>query len=115
MKQGYGHAKTALSDLLDKQPLVIGAVGVAIGAAVAGAFPVTSVENEWAGPSSDDVKAEVQARAAAVSDKALGRIDDLNSEVRGVAEDTVGRVKRAGQDAVAAARETIGASSTQHR
>jgi len=111
MQQGYGQAKTALSDLLDKQPLVLGAVGLAIGAAVAGAFPVSDIENEWAGPSSGDVKREVQARAAAVSDKARDKIDDLSAEVRGVAEDTVDRVKRAGQNAVAAARETVGAGT----
>jgi hypothetical protein len=111
MQQGYGQAKSALSDLLDRQPLVLGAVGLAIGAAVAGAFPVSDIENEWAGPTSDDVKREVQARAAAVSDQARGRIDDLSSEVRGVAGDTVDRVKRAGQNAVAAARETIGAGA----
>jgi len=111
MQQGYGQAKTALSDLLDKQPLVLGAVGLAIGAAVAGAFPVSDIENEWAGPSSDDVKREVQARAAAVSDKARDKIGDLSAEVRGVAEDTVDRVKRAGQNAVAAARETVGAGT----
>ena len=112
MKQGYGQAQSALSDLLDKQPLVLGAVGLAIGAAVASAFPVSSLENEWAGPSSDDMKAEVQARAAAVSDKALDSISDLSSDVRGAAEDTVERVKRAGQDAVTAAREKVGAPST---
>jgi len=111
MQQGYGQAKTALSDLLDKQPLVLGAVGLAIGAAVAGAFPASDIENEWAGPSSDDVKREVQARAAAVSDKARDKIGDLSAEVRGVAEDTVDRVKRAGQNAVAAARETVGAGA----
>ena len=111
MKQGYGQAQSVLSDLLDKQPLMLGAVGIAIGAAVAGAFPVTSVENEWAGPVSDDVKAEVQARAAAVSDKARRSVDDLASEVRGVAVDTGERVKRAGQDAVAAARQKAGATS----
>ncbi len=112
LRQGYGQAQSALSKLLDKQPLVLGAVGVAIGAAVAGAFPVTGVENEWAGPSSDDVKAEVQARATAVSEKARGGIGDLASEVRGVAEDTVDRVKRAGKDAVAAARQKATAAST---
>jgi hypothetical protein len=113
MQQGYGQAKTALSDFLDKQPLALGAVGLAIGAAVAGAFPVSSMENEWAGPSSDEVKAEVQARASAVADKARGGIDDLGFEARGVAEDTVDRAKRAGQNAVAAARETIGAGSPE--
>jgi hypothetical protein len=111
MKQGYGQAQSALSELLDKQPLVLGAVGVAIGAAVAGAFPVTSVESEWAGPTSDDVKAEVQARATAVSEKARRSANDLVSEVRNVADDTAERVKRAGRDAVAAALEKTGATS----
>ena len=111
MKQAYGQTQSALSDLLDKQPLVLGAVGVAIGAAVAGAFPVTSVENEWAGPTSDDVRAEVQARATAVSEKARRSADDLVSEVRNVADDTAERVKRAGQDAVAAALEKTSANS----
>jgi len=113
MQQGYGQAKTALSNVLDRQPMVLGAVGLAIGAAVAGAFPVSDLENEWAGPSSDDVRNEIQTRAAAVSDKFLGRIDDLNSEARGVAEDTLERVKRAGQNAVTAARGTMGAGSTE--
>ncbi len=111
MKQGYGQAQSALSDLLDKQPLVLGAVGLVIGAAVAGAFPLTSVENEWAGPSSDNVKTEVQARATAVSEKARSSVDHLTSEARGVAEDTAERVKRAGQDAVAAALQKVGATS----
>jgi hypothetical protein len=111
MKKGYGQAQSALSELLDKQPLVLGAVGVAIGAAVAGAFPLSTVENQWAGPSSDDVKAEVHARATAVSEHARRSADDLASEVRGVADDTVQRVKRAGQDAVAAALQKTGATS----
>ena len=113
VQQGYGQAKTVLSDLLDKQPLVLGAVGLAIGAAVAGAFAVSDVENEWAGPASDNVKAEVQARAAAIADKARGTIDDLGSEARVVADDTVDRVKRAGQNAVSAVRETIGAGTSE--
>jgi hypothetical protein len=112
VKKGYATAQSALSGLLDRQPLVLGAVGVAIGAAMAGAVPVTSLENEWAGPSSDDIKADVQARAAAASTKVRSRIDDLASEGRGIAEDTVDRFKRAGQDAVAAARQKAGATST---
>ena len=111
MKKVYGPAQSALSELLDKQPLVLGAVGVAIGAAVAGAFPLTTVENQWAGPSSDNVKAEVQTRATAVSEKARSSVGHLASEVRGVADDTAERVKRAGQDAVAAALQKTGATS----
>jgi hypothetical protein len=112
VKKGYAAAQSTLSDLLDRQPLVLGAVGVAIGAAMAGAVPVTNLENEWAGPSSDDIKADVQTRAVAASAKVRSRIGDLASESRGIAEDTVDRFKRAGQDAVAAARQKAGATST---
>lgn len=112
VKKGYATAQSTLSDLLDRQPLVLGAVGVAIGAAMASAVPVTDLENEWAGPSSDDIKADIQTRAAAASAKVRSGVGDLASDSRGIAEDTVDRFKRAGQDAVAAARQKAGATPT---
>jgi len=42
-------------------------VGLAIGAAVAGAFRTSDLENEWVGKLSDDVKADLNTRAGAVS------------------------------------------------
>ena len=45
-----------LSDLFRSQPLAIGAVGLAIGAAIAAAFPTTETETEYLGKTSEFVK-----------------------------------------------------------
>jgi hypothetical protein len=110
LAESYGQAQSALSDLLERQPLVLGAVGLAIGAAVAGAVPITSPENEWAGPTSDEVKSEIMSRASAVSENARESISTLGSETRGIAEETMDRVVRTGREAAAAAREKAGAA-----
>jgi len=66
-KEAFKKARSSLADVLDRQPLVLGAVGLAIGAAVAGAFRTSDLENEWVGKLSDDVKADLNTRAGAVS------------------------------------------------
>ena len=42
-------ARSSLSNIFERQPLVLGAIGLAIGAAVAGAFETSEIENEWVG------------------------------------------------------------------
>jgi hypothetical protein len=53
-KETLGEAQSSLSDLLDRQPLDLGAIGVAIGATVAGALATSNVEDEWSENVSDD-------------------------------------------------------------
>jgi hypothetical protein len=52
-----------LSDLLDRQPLVLGGIGLALGVAVASAFTASDLENEWVGEVSDRLKEDLKARA----------------------------------------------------
>lgn len=53
------HAKRAaqqrLSETLDRDPLIIGALGLVVGAAIGAAIPATRVENRYAGPLRDKV------------------------------------------------------------
>jgi hypothetical protein len=42
-------ARSSLSDILERQPLAVGVIGLVIGAAVAGAFQTSGIENVWAG------------------------------------------------------------------
>ena len=58
---------SSLANMFERQPLVLGAIGLAIGAAVAGALRTSDLENQWVGDLSDDVKADLNTRAAAVS------------------------------------------------
>jgi hypothetical protein len=51
--------QSTLSDLLERHPLVLGAIGLAVGTAVAGAIKASDLENEWVGEFSDNVKADL--------------------------------------------------------
>ena len=55
-KEFLAKAQSSLADLLERQPLVLGAIGLAIGASVARAFRTSELENEWIGDLSDDVE-----------------------------------------------------------
>ena len=74
-------ARSSLSDILERQPLVVGAIGLAIGAAVAGAFQTSEIENEWAGELSDTVKEDLTSRADAVAKSVRKGIETVKSEV----------------------------------
>jgi hypothetical protein len=69
-KETLAKAQSSLADMLEQQPLVLGAIGLAIGAAVAGAFRTSDVENEWIGDLSDDVKADLNTRRSGLAESA---------------------------------------------
>jgi hypothetical protein len=106
-KEAFAKAQSSLAGVLDRQPLVLGAVGLAIGAAVAGAFRTSDLENEWVGELSDDMKADVNTRVGAVSQSLREASDTLKAEVSGIGAEAVDRVKQAGMDAADAAREKV--------
>ena len=106
-KEAFAKAQSSLAGVLDRQPLVLGAVGLAIGAAVAGAFRTSDLENEWAGELSDDMKADLNTRVGAVSQSLREASDTLKAEVTGIGAEAVDRAKQAGMDAADAAREKV--------
>ncbi|WP_311966766.1 hypothetical protein [Bradyrhizobium australiense] len=107
-KETLAQAQSSLSDLLERQPLVLGAVGLAIGATVAGALAKSRVEDEWVGELSDRVKADVNARAGAVSQSVREASDTLKAELGDAGAELSDRVQQAGRDAMDAAREKVG-------
>jgi ElaB/YqjD/DUF883 family membrane-anchored ribosome-binding protein len=54
-QEQYYRAKDRFGQLLDEQPLVVGALGLAIGAALGGSLPTTRRENELMGSTRDDL------------------------------------------------------------
>ena len=104
-KESITKAQSSLADMLERQPLVLGAIGLAIGAAVAGAFRTSDLENEWVGDLSDDVKADLNTRAGAVSQSLREASDTLKAELGDTGAEAIDRVKQAGMDAAEAARE----------
>ena len=106
-KEAFTKAQSSLAEVLERQPLVLGVVGLAIGAAVAGAFQSSDLENEWIGELSDDVKTNLNTRAGAVSQSLREASDTLKAELSDTGAEAVDRVKQAGLDAADAAREKM--------
>src|SRR6185369_6194466 len=93
----------------DKCPhhLVLGAVGLAIGAAIAGAFRSFDLENEWVGEYSDSVKEDLNKRAGAVSQSVREAADTLKTDIIDAGAATIEKVKRTGMDAAEAAGQKV--------
>ena len=106
-KKSLAKAQSSLADMFERQPLVLGAIGLAIGAAVAGAFRPSDLENQWIGDLSDDVKADLNKRAGAVSESLREASDTLMAELSDTGAEAIDRVKQAGLDAADAAREKV--------
>ena len=106
-KDTFTRAQSSLADLLERQPLVLGAIGLAVGAAVAGAFQSSDLENEWVGEYSDSVKGELNERAGAVSQSVREAADTLKDEIKDAGTETFDRVKQAGMDVAEAAGQKL--------
>jgi hypothetical protein len=106
-KETLRQAQSSLSDLLERQPLVLGAVGLVIGATVAGALAKSSLEDEWVGDLSDGLKADLKERAGAVSQSAQEASDTLKAEFADAGAEYADRVQQAGRDAFDASREEL--------
>jgi hypothetical protein len=73
----YGASlKDKLADRLERQPLLLGVLGLAIGAGIASAFPSTQIESELMGEQS-----------AAAREKVHGTTEDLKATAKQVLED----------------------------
>jgi len=106
-KETYSKMRSTLADVLERQPLTLGVVGVAVGAALAGAFQTSDVENKWLGEVSDDVKADLETRAGAVSQSIRESADTLKAELEDTGTEALDRVKQAGKDATAAVQDAV--------
>jgi hypothetical protein len=99
-----------LDTLIEDQPLVAGAIAMALGAAVGGALPRSRMEDQMFGEQSDrameaarslakDQGAKVQATATAVVDEALNLADEASTEL--------GRKLPSGEEIVDAAESKV--------
>jgi hypothetical protein len=73
----FAAAQSNIADLMDRQPLVLGAIGLGVGAAMAAALPSSPVEADLLGHAS----ADLQARARVVAGDVTERAADLANGV----------------------------------
>jgi len=80
----YGrYAKQRFDQTLDHEPLVIGAIGLAVGAAIGAALPATPVERRYFGPA--------RAKAADAAKQSLGQVKDVAQRAYGQVKDELHR------------------------
>ena len=79
----FDNMRSNLSDIFRAQPLVLGAIGVAIGAGIAAALPTTEVEADYVGETSDAFRKTATAFAedqAGRATKVAGNVLDAVSQ-----------------------------------
>lgn len=69
-QEGAYQVRSRFEQLMDENPLLVGAAALAIGAAIGMSLPSTSKENELFGDTSDKVKDQAQAKASDTMQKA---------------------------------------------
>lgn len=89
-------------DMFEEQPLIAGALALAVGAAIGAALPRTGFEDKHFGAQSDEliheaerILSEERAKVGAVVDAAMDETRDIASETRSSIEDAAKQVKSA--------------------
>lgn len=98
----------SLEDAIEEQPLVLGALALAVGAAVGGALPRTRTEDEWLGAESDRLKRAARETAERQAEKAMAVAGAVVDEGTKMADEAVSELDRRspdGRSAVKSAEE----------
>jgi hypothetical protein len=77
----FAVAQSNIADLMDRQPLVLGAIGLGVGAAMAAALPSTAVEADLLGQASADLQTRTREVAAEVTERAADLADNVTAAI----------------------------------
>ena len=108
-KETIAKVQSSISNLIERQPLVLGAIGLAVGVAVASAFTASDLENEWIGEVSDRVKEDLEERAGSISHSFREASDTLKATFHDIGSEAADRLQEAGRNVMDAAREKASA------
>jgi hypothetical protein len=100
----------SIGELFERQPLLLGAVGIAIGAGIAASIPTTEAENKVMGGASDFVRDAVSGKAAQVKEMADAAVHEAKAQ--GVTTEAAGEALRAISDKVGAVAQAAVSKST---
>jgi len=104
-----GTLQQNLTDTFERQPLLLGAIGLAIGAGMAAAVPRTQMETEMVGDAADRVKAQAAELASTTADKVTETAERTLEAVKqeAAAQGLTPQAARAGAAAVGAKLKTV--------
>jgi hypothetical protein len=74
-------AQSNIADLMDHQPLVLGAIGLGVGSALAAALPSTAVETDLLGHASADLQERARVVAGDVTERAADVADGVTAAI----------------------------------
>lgn len=110
----YGAAiRSRLSDSFDKQPLLLGAIGVAIGAGIASTFATTNAESEWMGQAGTGAREKLKDAVDEAKQRGRRVLSDVQEEATrqdltiDAAKDAATAVAGKVQNVAAIARESV--------
>jgi hypothetical protein len=92
------------AELFERQPLLLGAIGVAIGAGIAASIPTTEAENKVMGEASDFVRDVVSEKATKVREMAGAAVDEAKEQ--GLTPEGAGEALRTIGDKLGAVAQT---------
>jgi hypothetical protein len=78
--QAARRAQTNIIDVMERHPLVVGGIGLAIGAIIAAALPATRVENRFLGDTADELKDRARGLASEGYESAKSTAGQLYEE-----------------------------------
>jgi hypothetical protein len=104
-----GSLQQNLTDTFERQPLLLGAIGLAIGAGMAAAVPTTQMETEMVGDTASRVKAQAEELATTTVDKVTEAAERTFEAVKqeAAAQGLTPQAARAGAAAVGAKLKTV--------
>ena len=100
----------SLGEIFERQPLLLGAVGIAIGAGIAASIPTTEAENKVMGGASDFVREAVSEKAAQVKEMADAAVHEAKAQ--GLTPEAAGEALRAIGDKMGAVAQAAASKGT---
>ena len=114
----FAAAQSNFADLMDRQPLVLGAIGLGVGAAMAAALPSTAVEADLLGQASADLQARARVVAGDVTERAADLADGVTAAITNEAQAqglTADSLKQSASDASRKVHNVVAQSTERLR
>jgi hypothetical protein len=99
-----------IGEIFERQPLLLGAVGIAIGAGIAASIPTSEAENEVMGGASDFVREAVSEKAGQVKEMADAAVHEAKAQ--GLTPEAAGEALRAIGDKMGAVAQAAASKGT---
>jgi hypothetical protein len=114
----FATAQSNIADLMERQPLVLGVIGLGVGAAMAAALPSTAIESDLLGQASADFQSRTRELAEKVTDRAADLADGVTAAVANEAQAqglTAGSLKQSASDASRKVQNIVAQSTERLR